>query len=176
MRITETPLEGAYVVEIEPIRDQRGFFARSFCVRELAEVGVDFSVKQTNVSYNASRGTLRGMHLQVAPHAEARIVRCTRGRLWDVIVDLRPDSPTFLDSFGVELSESNHQQLYIPHDFAHGFLTLEDDTEASYLMSQFYVAECQRGYRFDDPAFGIDWPAEIRKISDRDRELPLFSR
>ena len=175
MRIGETPLAGAYIVELDPISDQRGFFARSFCLQELSQVGVELAIKQANVSFNQERGTLRGLHLQVAPHEEAKIVRCTRGRLWDVIVDLRPSSDTFLESFGIELSESNHQQLYVPPNFAHGLLTLEDNTEVSYLMSEFYVAECQRGYHHDDPAFAIDWPSEIRVISNRDRELPFFS-
>jgi dTDP-4-dehydrorhamnose 3,5-epimerase len=169
MRFTETPLAGAFVVDIEPREDDRGFFGRSFCVDEFAGAGIPFAVKQCNVSFNRRRGTLRGMHYQVAPHAEAKLVRCTRGAVHDVIVDLRADSPTYLRHFAVELTEDNHRTLYVPPGFAHGFQTLADDTEVFYQMSAVHSSEQARGLRWNDPALGIAWPLPASVISPRDQ-------
>ncbi len=174
MRFEETKIEGAYVVDVEPIRDNRGFFARSFCAREFEQRGLQAVVAQCNVSFNHCKGTLRGMHFSVEPGAEAKLVRCTRGAIWDVIVDLRPDSPTYLGHVGIELSAENHRALYIPVGFAHGLQTLTDDAEIFYQMSEFYIAAAQRGYRFDDPAFGIAWPLEVAVISDKDAQAPCL--
>ena len=174
MIFEETPLAGAYVVRVERREDQRGFFARSWDVREFAAHGLAAVTVQANISYNTARGTLRGMHWQAAPYGETKLVRCTRGALYDVIVDLRPDSPTYRQWFGRELTQDNHTALYIPKEFAHGFITLEDATEATYLMSVEYQPGYDRGARHDDPAFGITWPTEIRVISDKDRLWPDF--
>jgi dTDP-4-dehydrorhamnose 3,5-epimerase len=158
MIFRETPLKGAYIVELEPIRDERGFFARSFCIEEFTEHGLNPNLVQCSVSFNERKGTLRGMHYQVPPHEESKLVRCTRGAIFDVVVDLRPDSPTFKGSFGTELTAENHKSLYVPEGFAHGFQTLEDETEVLYKMSVLYRPESAQGVRYDDPAFGIEWP------------------
>lgn len=170
----KTSLSGACLIDLELHRDDRGFFARSWCVREFAEHGLNPTLVQCNVSYNRQKGTLRGMHYQEAPFAEAKLVRCVRGALYDVIIDLRPDSPTFKHHFGAELTAENRRALYVPEGFAHGFLTLQDDTEVFYQMSQFYSAEHSRGLRWNDPAFGICWPAEVAVISERDRQYADF--
>jgi dTDP-4-dehydrorhamnose 3,5-epimerase len=169
-----TTLPGAMVVGIERREDERGFFARSFCQREFEAQGLETQVAQCNVSFNRRRGTLRGLHWQAAPHGEAKLVRVTRGALWDVIVDLRPDSPTYCRWFGVELSADNRRALYIPPGFAHGFQTLVDDVEVFYQMSTFYVPGAQRGARWDDPAFGIDWPIRPPFLNERDAACPDF--
>lgn len=169
-----TPLIGAVTVELERREDERGFFARSFCRREFEAQGFDPCVAQCNVSFNRRRGTLRGMHWQEAPHGESKLVRVTGGALWDVIVDLRPDSPTFRCWFGVELTAENRRALYIPPGFAHGFQTLANDVEVFYQMSTFYVPEAQRGVRWDDPAFGIEWPIRPPFLSERDATYPDF--
>ena len=171
-----TPLGGAYVLELEPHADQRGFFARSFCRKELAEHGIDFSIAQCNISHNARRGTLRGMHFQAAPAAEAKLVRCTAGAIWDVIVDLRADSPTHLRWFAEELSAGNRRTLYVPVGFAHGFESLTDDAEVLYLMSEFFSPEHARGARWDDPAFGIRWPMAPTAMSEKDRGYPHWNQ
>ena len=175
MIFTPTPLAGAFVIELERREDERGFFARSFCQREFAEHGLNPHLAQCNVSFNAQRGTLRGMHYQAAPHEEAKLVRCTQGAVWDVIVDLRRDSPTFKHWHGVELSAANRRGLYIPEGLAHGFQTLSDDAELLYLMSEFYEQDTARGVRWDDPAFGIEWPLPNPRISERDRSFPRFT-
>jgi dTDP-4-dehydrorhamnose 3,5-epimerase len=162
------------VLDLERREDERGFFARSFCQHEFAAHGLDVSVAQCNVSFNRRRGTLRGMHWQVEPHGEAKLVRVTRGALWDVIVDLRPGSATYCRGFGVELTADNRRGLYIPVGFAHGFQTLSDDVEVFYQMSAFYVADAQRGVRWDDPAFGIEWPIRPPFLSERDATYPDF--
>ena len=172
MTFLPTPLAGAYLVELEQRVDERGFFARSFCQEEFEAKGLNPRIAQTNVSFNKRRGTLRGMHYQAAPYAEAKLVRCTQGAIWDVIVDLRPDSPSFKRWHGVELSAANRRALYVPEGFAQGFQTLADDSEVHYLMSQFYRPEAARGLRWDDPAFGIAWPIADPQLSDRDRGLP----
>lgn len=172
MIFTETRLANAFVIDPEPYADERGLFARTFCAREFAEHGLDTTPVQCNVSLNRGRGTMRGMHWQAAPHEEAKLVRCTHGAIHDVIVDLRPDSATFGEHVGVELTAGNRRMLYVPEGFAHGFLTLEDDTEVFYQMSAFYEPDAARGLRYDDPALGIRWPAEVRVVSERDRSWP----
>jgi dTDP-4-dehydrorhamnose 3,5-epimerase len=171
---TPTALSGAVVVELDRREDERGFFARSFCRREFEAQGLDPCVAQCNVSFNRRRATLRGLHWQAAPHGEVKLVRVTRGALWDVIVDLRAGSPTFTRWFGVELTADNRRALYIPAGFAHGFQTLVEDVEVFYQMSAFYVPDAQRGARWDDPAFGIEWPLRPPFLSDRDASYPDF--
>ena len=174
MIFTETPLEGAYLIDLEKRGDDRGFFARAFCVREFAEHGLSTQIVQANNSLSARKGTLRGMHYQLAPRAETKIVRCIRGALHDIILDLRRDSPTFGQTFGVELSAENRHMLYVPKGFAHGFITLVDDTEAFYLVDESYAPESERGVRWDDPYFAIPWPAQPTVISDKDRNYRDF--
>jgi dTDP-4-dehydrorhamnose 3,5-epimerase len=164
-----TPLAGAFVVELERREDDRGFFARSFCREEFAAHGLAPVVAQCNVSYNERRGTLRGLHYQAAPHGEAKLVRCTQGAIWDVIVDLRSGSPTFKRWYGVELSAANRRALYAPEGTAHGFQSLADGCEVLYLMSKAYQADAARGVRWDDPAFGIEWPIAQPHLAERDR-------
>jgi dTDP-4-dehydrorhamnose 3,5-epimerase len=171
---TETKLAGAFVIEVERHTDERGFFGRTFCQQEFEAHGLNAQVAQCNVSFNKRKGTLRGMHYQAAPFAEAKLVRCTAGSIYDVIIDLRPASATFKRHFAVELSAENHRMLYIPEDFAHGFQTLEDDTEVFYQMAQRYSAEHARGVRWNDPAFGIEWPKGERIIIERDQNYPDF--
>jgi dTDP-4-dehydrorhamnose 3,5-epimerase len=170
----ETKLKGAFLIEPEIIADQRGFFARTWCRQEFAAHQLDAELVQCNISFNAKKSTLRGMHYQVKPHAETKLVRCTKGSLYDVIIDLRPSSATFKQWIGVELTAGNHRMLYIPKGFAHGFLTLEDDTEVFYQMSEFYAPEYARGVRWNDPTFQIQWPGEVKVISDRDNTYPDF--
>ncbi len=175
MNFRETPLPGVLVVESEPHADERGSFVRIWDEAELAQHGLASSPAQWSLSSNTRAGTLRGMHYQEAPHAEAKLVRCVRGALYDVALDLRPDSPTFKRWFAIELREGDAKALYIPEGFAHGFQTLEDDTEVLYAISVPYEASASRGVRWDDPAFGIEWPdAEPRVISERDRTYPDF--
>jgi len=170
MLFQETPLPGAYVIELEKIEDERGFFARSWCLNEFAARGLDANLAQCNVSFNKRKGTLRGLHYQVPPHAETKVVRCTRGALYDVIVDLRADSPTFLKWFGVELTATNYRMLYIPKRFAHGFQALEDGTEIFYQMSEFYAPQAARGIRWNDSRVGVVWREMDRTISKKDQE------
>ncbi|CAN5828738.1 MAG: dTDP-4-dehydrorhamnose 3,5-epimerase [Gemmatimonadetes bacterium] len=174
MIFRETRLPGAYVIEPERIEDERGFFARSWCEREFRAHGLNPRLVQCNLSFNRYRGTLRGMHYQAAPHPEAKLVRCTMGRIHDVIVDLRPESPTFREWVAVELSAGNRRMLYVPEGFAHGFQTLEDESEVFYQMSQYYHAELARGVRWDDPAFGIAWPLPVQALSARDSAYADF--
>jgi dTDP-4-dehydrorhamnose 3,5-epimerase len=201
MIFTQTKLNGAYIIELEPIVDNRGFFARSFCQKEFELHGITMNIAQCNISYNKKKGTLRGMHFQANPFEEAKIVSCIKGSIYDVIIDLRPDSSTYCKWIAIELSAVNreqkavkskheavnsegsayrlpltaqHKMLYVPKGFAHGFLTLEDDTEIFYHMSEFYVPGQGRGVRWNDPAFGIEWPGEITLISDQDKAYPDF--
>lgn len=174
MTFRETGLSGAFVIDPERIADGRGFFARTWCRREFAAHGLSANLVQCNASFNTKKGTVRGMHYSVAPHAEAKVVRCTRGAILDVIVDLRPASPTYRRWEGVELSAENGRMLYIPEGLAHGFQTLEDACEVFYQMSEFFDPECARGVRWDDPAFGIAWPLPVAVISEKDRGLPDF--
>ena len=177
MVFRETPIAGAVLIEVEPLIDERGAFARTFAVDEFAAHGLETRVVQCNTSTNARAGTLRGLHYQTAPFAEAKLVRCVRGSLYDVVVDLRPGSPTYCAWYGVELSASNRRMLSIAAGLAHGFQTLEDDTEVLYQMSEQYSAEHARGVRWDDPAFGIAWPdAGERTISERDRTYADYLR
>ena len=174
MIFRETPLHGAYVVELEERADERGFFARTFCAREFEEHGLKPTVAQANVSFNHARGTLRGMHYQVPPAAETKLVRCTRGAIFDAIIDLRPDSPSYLQHFGVELTEHNRLALYVPEMFAHGYLTLAPGAEVVYQVGEFYTPGYERGIRYDDPAFAIRWPAPIELLSPKDEAWPAF--
>jgi dTDP-4-dehydrorhamnose 3,5-epimerase len=171
---TETALAGAWIVEAERLEDERGFFARSWCRREFEVRGLRPDVAQCNVSFNKRRGTLRGMHYQGIPFQEAKLIRCTRGAIHDVIIDLRRDSPSFKRHVAVVLDAESRRALYVPEGFAHGFQTLEDDTEVFYQMSEFYSPEHARGVRWNDPAFGISWPDDDRTISTRDRSYPDF--
>lgn len=174
MKFHSTPLHGAYVIEPEQRGDARGWFARVFCEKEMAAAGLVDRFVQVNNSYNAQAGTLRGMHYQLPPAAEVKIVRCVRGALWDCIVDLRPDSPTYLKWHGVELTAENRLAYYVPRGFAHGFVTLEPDTEAFYLASAFYEPSAERGLRWNDPTFDIQWPAPGRIVSGKDAAWPDF--
>lgn len=173
--IGETGFSGLYVIDLERIEDDRGLFARSFCLAELAEAGIEFSVVQANISFNNYAATVRGMHFQRAPHAEGKIVRCTRGALFDVAIDLRPESNTFCQWYGTELNDDNRSALLIPPGFAHGFQTLSDDTEVHYLMSAAYVPESAAGIRHDDPVFGVKWPMAVSSISEKDRQWPDYT-
>ena len=174
MIFKETPLAGAYVIDIERLEDERGFFARTWCQREFEEHGLDPRLVQCSISYNERQGTLRGMHYQLPPFAEAKVVRCTRGAIYDVIIDLRHESPTYKQHFGITLTPENRSMLYVPEGFAHGLLTLADETEVLYLISEFYVPESARGVRWNDPAFAIQWPAPVQVISERDVAHPDF--
>lgn len=169
-----TEIAGAWIIDIERHSDERGFFARTWCAEEMREHGLDSALTQCSVSFNTLRGTLRGMHYQGAPHGETKMVRCTAGTIHDVIVDLRPESSSYRKWIGVELSAANRRTLYIPPGVAHGFVTLSDGTEVLYQMTTPYVAEAARGVRWDDPAFGIEWPLEPAVISARDRSFPLW--
>ena len=175
MIFTETPLAGAFVLELEPRADERGYFARTYCAHEFEEHGLTPAVAQCNLSFNSKAGTVRGMHYQLPPAAEAKLVRCTRGRIVDVIVDLRPDSPTHLQHFQVELSDDNHVALYVPELFAHGYQALTDGAEVMYQVSEFYTPGAEQGYRPDDPALGIAWPMEITVVSEKDASWPLLA-
>ena len=170
MHFVETSLAGAFVIELERLEDDRGFFARTWCRREFEEQGLSTEIAQCNLSFNRRAGTLRGLHYQVAPNEEAKTIRCTRGAVYDVIVDLRPESPTFKQWNAVKLSAGNRSAIYVPEGFAHGFQTLVDETEMLYQVSEFHTPEAERGLRWDDPTFGIVWPETAERIlSDRDR-------
>jgi dTDP-4-dehydrorhamnose 3,5-epimerase len=174
VKFTPLGIPGAWLVELERHADERGSFARTFCAREFAAQGLPTVFVQTSLSTNLRHGTLRGLHWQAAPHAEAKLVRCVRGRVYDVLVDLRPDSHIFRQHLGLELSAGEGNALFIPEGVAHGFLTLEDASEIHYAMTAFHAPEAARGVRFDDPAFGIVWPAPVAVISERDRSWPDF--
>ncbi|HEY0513295.1 MAG TPA: dTDP-4-dehydrorhamnose 3,5-epimerase [Thermoanaerobaculia bacterium] len=175
MIFRETPLAGAWLLEPERFEDERGFFARTWCRRDFEARGLDPAIAQCSVSWNHRKGTLRGLHLQIAPHEEVKLVRVTRGAVWDVIVDVRPGSPSFGKHFSLVLSAENGTELYVPKGMAHGFQTLEDGTEVCYQISEFYAPESARGYRWDDPALAIPWPEPVTVISEKDRGLPLFA-
>jgi dTDP-4-dehydrorhamnose 3,5-epimerase len=174
MFFKKTKLGGVVEVHLDRKTDERGFFARSWCRTEFEEAGLDSRLVQCSISYNERRGTLRGMHYQAAPFAEVKLVRCTQGAICDVILDLRAESPTFKQWVAVTLSSENRNMVYIPDGCAHGFLTLADDTEIFYQMSEYFHPEVARGVRWDDPAFGIEWPEKVAVISERDRTLPDF--
>lgn len=174
MKFTELPLRGSYLIECENRADKRGFFARTYCREEFARHGVDFEIKQANLSVNQKKGTLRGLHFQRSPHREIKLVSCVRGGIFDCIVDLRKDSPTYLKHIGVTLPALG-AMLYVPMDFAHGYQTLEDDTAVQYQVSEFYAPGAEGGLRWDDPALGIKWPeCGERIISEKDRSHPLL--
>jgi dTDP-4-dehydrorhamnose 3,5-epimerase len=174
LKFEPTPLEGAYIIDLVRLEDERGFFARSFCQDEFRARGLRSTIAQCNVSWNRRRGTLRGLHFQAAPHEEAKVVRCTQGAIWDVIVDLRTSSPTRLHWHAVELDANNRRALYIPEGFAHGFQTLADNSEVLYQMSELYHLELARGVRWDDPRLSIRWPLPDPILSERDRSYPLL--
>lgn len=176
MRFRETEIPGVFLIEPERFEDQRGFFSRTWSRTLFAERGLRTDLEQSSLSFNPRRGTLRGMHYQIAPHEEAKLVRCTRGAIHDVAVDLRPDSPTYCRWTAAELTADNHRMLYIPEGCAHGLLTLVDDTEVFYQIAGLYSPECYRGARWNDPAFNIQWPVEVRVIADRDRDYADFPR
>lgn len=174
MILVETPLDGAFVIELERLEDERGFFARTWCREEFEACGLNPRIVQCSVSFNRHKGTLRGMHYQLPPFAEAKLVRCTAGAIDDVIIDMRPESPTFKRHFRARLSRDNHRMLYVPEGFAHGFQTLEHHTEVFYQMSQIYSPEHARGVRYNDPAFGIEWAVVDPVMNDRDRNYANF--
>ena len=174
MHFHPTTLKDAWLIDLQPARDERGFFARTFCLHEFSAHGLETSFPQHSISVSPRRGTLRGMHFQREPHAEVKLVRCMKGEIWDVIIDLRADSPTFCRWQKFELSAENLRQLYIPKGFAHGFQTLTDEVEVSYLISEEHVPKAANGIRHDDPAFQVEWPLPITMISERDRSWPAF--
>ena len=174
MIFTETKLKGAYLVTIEAKEDERGYFGRSYCRNEFASYQINFTVAQTNISYNKKKGTLRGMHMQKAPYKEAKLVQCIGGAIYDVIIDMRPHSPTRYQWVANELSAKNNTMLYIPEGFAHGFITLENETRILYLMSEFYAPVAEQPLRWNDPFFNIAWPMEPAVMSEKDKTIPLF--
>ena len=174
MRFTETPLKGAWTIDLEPRGDERGFFARAFCQNEFDAHGLKRDLAQANLSYNPKRATLRGMHYQIPPHAEVKIVRCTRGAIYDVIIDLRADSPTRFQWFGVELSADNRTALYVPEGFAHGYQSLTEESEVFYLVTEFYAPGSERGIRWNDPRFAIRWPLPDPVLSPKDAAHPDY--
>jgi dTDP-4-dehydrorhamnose 3,5-epimerase len=174
MIFTETALAGAFIIDIEPRGDSRGFFARAFCQHEFEEHGLKPIIAQANLAYNSTRGTLRGMHFQYPPAAETKLVRCTRGSILDIIVDLRPESPTYLEHVAVELTADNHRALYVPERFAHGYQVLEDVTETSYQVGEFYAPEHEGGLRYDDPRLGLTWPLPVGEMSVKDAGWQLL--
>lgn len=176
MLFYETKLSGAFVIELEKFEDSRGFFARAWCEKEFESRGLASHLVQANLSYNKSEGTLRGMHYQIEPFGETKLLRCISGAIYDVIIDLRPGSPTHMQWFGVELNANNRKMFYVPENFAHGFITLEENTEVFYQVSQFYSPAHERGVRYNDPAFGIEWPLDVQVISDKDKSWPDFSK
>ncbi|MDV2990608.1 MAG: dTDP-4-dehydrorhamnose 3,5-epimerase [Chroococcidiopsis sp. SAG 2025] len=174
MLFTETALQGAYIIDIEPKEDSRGFFARTFCDREFAALGLEITNVQCSIAFNHKKGTLRGMHYQAAPATEAKLVRCTQGAIYDCIVDLRLDSPTYLSHICVELTADNHRALYIPEMFAHGYQTLDDNTEIAYQMNKSYTPGYERGLRYNDPILDIQWQLPVSEISRKDLEWDLL--
>lgn len=175
MKFIESPLKDAFIIEAEPIEDERGMFARSWCQREFFDHGLNPKIVQCSISFNKKRGTLRGMHYQIKPFEEAKLVRCTMGSIYDVIIDLRTNSPTFKQWFAVQLSETNRRMLYVPEGLAHGFQTLEDNTEVFYQMSEYYSPGYSRGVRWNDPSFSIQWPEDNRIISEKDQQFLGFN-
>ena len=174
MNFTETKLEGAFIIDLDLKEDNRGFFARAFCQHEFEEHGLKPVIAQANLAFNRRKGSVRGMHFQFPPTAETKLVRCTRGAILDIIVDLRPESPTYLDHVAVELTADNHRALYVPERFAHGYQVLEDVTETSYQVGEFYTPESEGGLRYDDPALGLTWPLPVTEMSDKDRAWALL--
>ena len=174
MIFVETKLQGAYVIELAPHKDERGFFARAFCQKEFAERGLKPTIAQGNIASNRLKGTLRGMHFQCPPASETKLVRCTRGAILDIIVDLRPESPTYLQHIAVELTEDNYRALYVPERFAHGYQALRDNTDTSYQVGEFYTPGTEGGLRHDDPRLGLSWPLPVSVMSEKDRQWELL--
>lgn len=174
MKFTETPVHGAMIIELEKHEDHRGFFSRGFCKNEFEEHGLDHQIVQCNFSKSRKKGTLRGMHYQEAPYSEVKMVRCINGSIYDVIVDIRKDSPTYMKWFGVELADDNYKMLYIPKGLAHGFQTLQDDSVIFYMVTEYYNKEAEGGVRWNDPAFNIDWPLQVTEISEKDKLYPDY--
>jgi dTDP-4-dehydrorhamnose 3,5-epimerase len=174
MIFTETKLKGAFVIDVERKEDSRGFFARAFCQHEFEARGLKPIIAQANIAFNRAKGTIRGMHFQFPPAAETKVVRCTRGAIIDIIVDLRPESPTFLEHVAVELTEDNYQSLYVPERFAHGYQVLRDSTDTSYQVGEFYTPGCEGGLKHDDPQLNLDWPLPLTVISDKDSVWKLL--
>jgi dTDP-4-dehydrorhamnose 3,5-epimerase len=174
MIFTETVLKDAFIIDLEEKLDHRGFFARSFCAQEFEAHGLKPTVAQCNLSFNYKKGTIRGMHYQILPAAETKLIRCTKGAIYDVIIDMRPESPTFLSHIGVELTPENRRALYVPEMFAHGYQALTDETEVVYQVGEFYTPGYERGLRYDDPFFNIDWPLDVTEISEKDLNWPLL--
>jgi dTDP-4-dehydrorhamnose 3,5-epimerase len=174
MIFTTTALKDAYIIDLEEKPDHRGFFARTFCANEFAAHGLKPVVAQCNLSYNFKKGTLRGMHYQLQPAAETKLIRCIKGAIYDVIIDMRPESPTFLSHIGVELSADNRRALYVPEMFAHGYQALTDDAEVVYQVGEFYTPGYEKGLRYNDPFFNIEWPLEVTVISEKDANWPLL--
>jgi dTDP-4-dehydrorhamnose 3,5-epimerase len=172
---TETKLRGAFIIDLERREDNRGFFARAFCQNEFSDHGLKPIIAQANIGFNRRRGCLRGMHFQYPPAAETKVVRCTRGAVLDIIVDLRPESPTFLEHIWVELTADNHRAIYIPERFAHGYQALEDETETSYQVGEFYTPGSEGGLRYDDPVLGLTWPLPVSEMSEKDADWPLLA-
>lgn len=175
MKFTETKLQGAFVLGLEQRTDNRGFFSRTFCQQEFAAHGLNPNVAQCNLSFNEKAGTIRGLHYQTPPATEAKLFRCIKGAIFDVIVDMRPESPTYLQHFGIELSADNHLALYVPEMFAHGYQALKDGTKVLYQVSEFYTPGVEKGLRFDDPALAIEWPMAATVISEKDQTWPLLT-
>jgi dTDP-4-dehydrorhamnose 3,5-epimerase len=174
VRFEPTALAGAYLIHLEPRVDERGLFARAFCAQEFAGQGLETSYVQSNISTNTRAGTVRGLHFQRAPQAEVKLVRCVKGAIYDVIVDMRAGSPTYLRSFGAELSDANGLMLYVPKDFAHGYQALSDGASVFYMVSAFYAPQAEGGLRFDDPRLAIKWPRPVTDVSDKDARWPLL--
>lgn len=174
MIFTETNLKGAFVVEIKQLSDDRGFFGRSWCKREMEEHGLKGNVVQANTSFSKKKGTIRGFHFQKHPHEETKLIRCTKGAIYDVIIDLREESPTYLQWIGVELTEDNYKMVYVPENFAHAFITLTDNCEVYYLVTNPYTPNAEGGIRFDDPLFNVQWPVPVEVVSDKDKSFPDF--
>lgn len=174
MKYTETPIGGLFLIDLEPVEDERGFFARTFCEEEFRRRGLESHFTQCSIAFSRRKGALRGMHYQRDPHAEVKLVRCTRGGVYDVAIDLRPDSPTLGQWFAAELTAMNRRMLYVPTGLAHGYQTLEDETEISYQMSAPYHPEAAAGVRWNDPAFGVSWPLDVTVIAQRDNSYPDF--
>jgi dTDP-4-dehydrorhamnose 3,5-epimerase len=176
MIFLETKLKGAFLIDLDRREDPRGFFARVFCQHELSEHGLKPVIAQSNIAFNKKKGTLRGMHFQCPPAAETKLVRCTRGAIFDIIVDLRPESPTYLDHIAVELTADNHRSLYVPERFAHGYQVLEDSTETSYQVGEFYTPTSEGGLLYSDPRLGLTWPLPVTEISVKDDSWQLLSK
>jgi dTDP-4-dehydrorhamnose 3,5-epimerase len=174
MVFRETKLRGCFIVEIEKVEDQRGFFARGWCKREFESHGLESRLVQANISLSKKKGTLRGLHYQVPTYEETKLIRCTRGSVYDVVVDLRPNSPTYMHWMAVELTAGNYRMFYVPRGFARGYQTLEDNTEIFYQVSEFYTPAAERGIRYDDPVFSISWPLRVEEISDKDKSWPDY--